>query len=161
VIPVVDASVAMKWFVKEDGHAAALGLLASDSNIMAPDVMFAEFANVLWKKLRRGEITLSQAKDACDSVPAYFDDVLATAPLMSEALQLPQQVDHPVYDCLYIACARQQDATLVTVDQRLLRKLATLELSGLALSLEEASRLVSNRNGSSSSSSPGTEPPEG
>jgi predicted nucleic acid-binding protein len=161
VILVVDASVAVKWFVREDGHAAAVGLLASDFGIATVDLMFAEFANVLWKKLSRGEITLPQAKDACDSVPGYFANVLGTAPLLADAVELAQQIDHPVYDCLYVACAKQHNAKLVSVDARLLRKLADVNLSDVALSLDGACRLASNQNESTGSSSPRLEPPEG
>jgi predicted nucleic acid-binding protein len=63
---VVDASVAVKWFVKEDGHEAALGLLAH-AHLSAPDLVFAETANVLWKKLRRNRLRASSPQIAPDS----------------------------------------------------------------------------------------------
>jgi predicted nucleic acid-binding protein len=51
---VVDASVVIKWFVPEPGSAAARQLLGQDHEFYAPDFLFAETANVLWKKFRRG-----------------------------------------------------------------------------------------------------------
>lgn len=54
---VVDASVAVKWFVEEEGHQFALSLLEQHLVIIAPDLIFSETTNVLWKKLRRGEVT--------------------------------------------------------------------------------------------------------
>jgi predicted nucleic acid-binding protein len=41
-----------------------------------------------------------------------------------EALALACHLDHPVYDCLYLALARREAAQLLTADQRL-EKLAS------------------------------------
>jgi len=41
--------------------------------------------------------------------------------LQAEALALAIRLNHPVYDCLYLALARREAATLVSCDQRLLR----------------------------------------
>ena len=46
---VVDASVAVKWFVEEDGRQQALQILDLDER-EAPDLIIAEVANVIWKK---------------------------------------------------------------------------------------------------------------
>jgi predicted nucleic acid-binding protein len=48
---VIDASVAIKWLVDEPGTAAALSLRRH--RLLAPDLLIAECANVLWKKVRR------------------------------------------------------------------------------------------------------------
>ncbi|MBI4482062.1 MAG: type II toxin-antitoxin system VapC family toxin [Acidobacteria bacterium] len=48
---VVDASVAMKWFVPEAHQDAALRLLDDSCELLAPDFMAAEFGNILWKKM--------------------------------------------------------------------------------------------------------------
>ena len=39
----------------------------------------------------------------------------------AEALALACHLDHPVYDCLYLALARREAALLLTADQRLLQ----------------------------------------
>lgn len=41
--------------------------------------------------------------------------------LQAEALALACHLNHPVYDCLYLALARREAATLISADQRLLR----------------------------------------
>lgn len=45
---VVDASVAVKWVVTEDGTAEAVSLLSIPMS--APDLLIAECANILWKE---------------------------------------------------------------------------------------------------------------
>jgi predicted nucleic acid-binding protein len=53
VIAIIDASVALKWFLKEDGRSDAVALLGSNISLVAPDLIFSEFANVIWQKARR------------------------------------------------------------------------------------------------------------
>jgi len=57
---VVDASVAIKWVVPEAGTPQALALIANN-DVAAPDLIVAECANILWKKVRRAELTLPEA----------------------------------------------------------------------------------------------------
>ena len=52
---IVDASVAIKWVVDEPGTEHAL-LLRRDS-LAAPDLLVPECANILWKKVRRKELS--------------------------------------------------------------------------------------------------------
>ena len=52
---VVDASVVVKWFVPEVHSDAARRLLTLSHEYFAPDLLFAETANTIWKKIRRGE----------------------------------------------------------------------------------------------------------
>ena len=44
--------------------------------------------------------------------------------LLQGALTWCTQLDHPAYDCRYLALAEQRNATLVTADQRLLNALS-------------------------------------
>jgi predicted nucleic acid-binding protein len=56
-ILVVDASVVVKWFVPEIHSDAARRLLVLPHEYLAPDLLFAETANTIWKKIRREELT--------------------------------------------------------------------------------------------------------
>jgi hypothetical protein len=57
---VVDASVAIKWFLPEIHSDAALRLLAGEHTLHAPDLIFSEFGNVLWKRFRKREISRAE-----------------------------------------------------------------------------------------------------
>ncbi|OFW37311.1 MAG: hypothetical protein A3F70_06700 [Acidobacteria bacterium RIFCSPLOWO2_12_FULL_67_14] len=50
---VVDASVVVKWCVPEVHSDAARRLLAKPHEYVAPDLLFAETANTIWKKMRQ------------------------------------------------------------------------------------------------------------
>ena len=46
---IIDASIAIKWVVKEDGTSEAL-VLRQKAKLIAPDLLVAECANIFWKK---------------------------------------------------------------------------------------------------------------
>jgi predicted nucleic acid-binding protein len=115
---VADASVAVKWLVDEPDHMAARSLLDRNEQLQAPDFVLIEAGNVLWKKVRRRELTEEQAADAVDSLPRLFDELVPSNVLIARALHLAIELAHPVYDCLYLACAERANADLVTTDKR-------------------------------------------
>ena len=59
---------------------------------------------------------------------------------MDRSIEIAIQIDHAVYDCIYLALARQNDWQFVTADQRLIRKLKESRDSRLRLHFEIALR---------------------
>ncbi len=49
---VIDASIAVKWVVEENGTAEAL-VLRQKAKLIASELLVAECANILWKKVQR------------------------------------------------------------------------------------------------------------
>lgn len=115
---IVDASVAFKWFVREELHAEALALLDHPRQLHAPDLIVAEVANVAWKACRRGDIVRAQAEAIAAAISHYIPTLHLSATLAPAALEFALALDHPVYDCLYLACARTVDGILITADRR-------------------------------------------
>ena len=116
---VVDASLAVKWFVREPGSEAAAALLAGQRALVAPDIMPLEVASALWKKVQREDV------EAGDVAPALtrllgLDIVLSpTVDLLQPAVRMALEIAHPVYDCLYLALALERGAPLASADTRL------------------------------------------
>ena len=115
---IVDASVAVKWLINEIDSQAAQRLLDSDEKLVAPDFVLIEVGNVLWKKAQRRELRAEQAAAGIQALPTYFEQLVPSAPLLLRALAIAIDVGHPVYDCLYLACAESLEVTLVTADVR-------------------------------------------
>ena len=125
----VDASVAVKWFVSEPLSENARLLLAHRLDLYAPDILLAEFANVISKKIRRRELQASpRYMDALSS----FSENITLRPvgdLIERAMQISLEIEHPVYDCLYLACAEETESKLVTADRKLVNKVSGRSLA--------------------------------
>ena len=114
---IVDAGVAAKWLVSEADSEATLPLL--DEELVVPDILFGECANVLWKKVTRGELTADIAEVGAHALLSAGLVVVPSAPLTPRAVRLAVALRHPAYDCIYLALAETERAPLVTADRKL------------------------------------------
>jgi predicted nucleic acid-binding protein len=120
---VIDASVAVKWFLQEPGSVAARAVLSRPGRLVAPDRLLLEVANVLRRKERRGELTAAHVDRAAGTLASFFHEILLTEPLLASAIDLSRRLDHPVYDCVFLAAAMLPGSGLITADDRFYRKL--------------------------------------
>ncbi len=116
---VVDASVALKWFANEDGSDRAVSLLNGGGPVIAPDLVLAEVCNAARKSLRRREIDPAQLDQIAIDVALPFERLIPLDRLLRRAVTIAGELDHPVYDCLYLALAEAEDAPLITADRQL------------------------------------------
>ena len=123
---VVDASVAFGWFAAVPGSEQAARLLEAEParQLLAPDLVLVELLNTGWKCLRLGAITSEQFQVLSLRAAEPFHRLVPAAALLERAGHWCRELDHPAYDCLYVALAEREAATLITADQRLLRRLA-------------------------------------
>jgi len=119
---VIDASIAIKWVVEEGGTTEAL-VLRHKAKLIAPELLIAECANILWKKVQRGELLKDEALLAARPLQGAEIELLPTRFLFEAATRMSIEIDHPAYDCLYLALAVEKKCQFVTADERLLRKL--------------------------------------
>ncbi len=134
---VVDANVAVKWLVDEEQVEEASRVLLGDSELHAPRFMAAEVADVLWQKARRGEIEPATAGTLADTVhglPLHWANDEA---FLSDAVRLAIELDHPAYDCMYLALAHELGAPLVTADMRFVNRVALTTHASAVISLSE------------------------
>ena len=126
---VVDASIAVKWFVRENDSAMALDLLAGSATahrqLHVPPHFLGEVTNALYQKVR----TTDPAKHmSAQDVRLLILDLL-TLPitvaqptgLYEHAFDFANRVGLPsIYDSLYVVLAQMLGAELWTADARLL-----------------------------------------
>ncbi len=120
---VVDASIAVKWVVEEDGTAAALAL-RDRGRLIAPELLVPECANILWKKTQRSELSKAQALLATRLLQRADIELVPTRVLLASATEIAIDLNHPAYDAVYLALAVARECRLVTADARLLRSLS-------------------------------------
>jgi len=118
---VIDASVAIKWAVAEHGTEQALRLRGHA--LCAPDLLVAECANILWRKVRLGERAPREASLAARLLERVDIDLIPMCRLLDRALALAIARDHPACDAVYLVLAETTGRVFVTADARLLRKL--------------------------------------
>jgi predicted nucleic acid-binding protein len=121
---VVDASVAIKWFLPEIYSDAALRLLAHQHTLHAPDLIFSEFGNVLWKRVRKNEISKNEANATLEGLLTLHLQVQPSQLLIPLALEIACGEHRTVYDSLYLAAAIVLQSSLVTADAKFYRALS-------------------------------------
>jgi predicted nucleic acid-binding protein len=130
---VVDASVALKWVLDEEGTDEALGLLGR--TLVAPALLQAEAGNSLTKRVRGRELRAEQAVRAFDKLMTLVR-LVPFSGLGSEAFQLSIALNHSIYDCYYLAAARKH-GRLVTADAVFVAKVRVTEWAKLVYLLGE------------------------
>jgi predicted nucleic acid-binding protein len=133
---VIDASIAIKWVVEEQGTEAALAL-RHKAEFIAPDLLIAECANILWKKVQRDELSESEALIAARLLQGANVEILATRSLLETATRLAIGLRHPAYDCIYLALAIQGDCRFVTADEAFVRKISSAPLADRVVALAD------------------------
>jgi predicted nucleic acid-binding protein len=123
---IIDANVVIKWVLKEHDSSLAEALLVELNRkgivMYAPALLTYEVTNILYQNVRKGTITLEEAKEA-------IKDVLSTGlkleftqgtTLNIRALELAQRFNLPAtYDAHYLALAEREQCELWTADKRL------------------------------------------
>ena len=116
---IVDASIAIKWVAPEALRAEARALLDDVDQIEAPDLIIPETTNIAWKKCRLGEMSRRQAVNAILAIRRLIRVIHPSHTLCERALEMAFALNHPAYDCFYLACAEAVGGVLVTADRRL------------------------------------------
>ena len=115
---VVDASVAVKWYVREAGTEEALRLLATDGvQLLAPDVFLAEVVSALLRQEREGQISDEVLQAALADLAYTRPRLVPSSGIIDRAVHFARMLPHAIYDCLYLATAEAEEAVLVTADE--------------------------------------------
>jgi predicted nucleic acid-binding protein len=128
---VVDASVAVKWFLpaasetlREEALALLSRYLKEDVRLLVPDLFWVECASVAWKAVRTNRLPKPAAEAAVSALIQYNFPTFTTPTLLRDAFQIAADHGRSVYDSLYVALAMQTNSQLITADERLANSLA-------------------------------------
>ncbi|MGK7370527.1 MAG: type II toxin-antitoxin system VapC family toxin [Candidatus Halalkalibacterium sp. M3_1C_030] len=126
---VIDASVAFKWLVWEDGSDEAIKLLENLTLFHAPDIFLMEMDAILTRKVRKGELELAEATEKRKLI-RDFPYLLITYEKIAEfTFRLSTEFSVTLYDASYLATAVETEAIFYTADRRLSNGLSTTPFS--------------------------------
>ncbi len=135
--PVVDASVAVKWYLTAEIHAEAADRLLRDSRqLLVPDLFFPEIGNIVWKQVRKGEMTDQEALAIVRSLGHLGLLTFPAQTLLVPAVEIACRTGRTVYDSLYLALAIQERSVMVTADEKFFHALQDTPYASFLLWIE-------------------------
>ena len=141
---VLDASVVTKWFLDEVGSKAARALQGAHLEMAAPQFLFLELANVLWKQVRKGALDVaagSKILSTLEEAPIQWQE---DALLFHDAFLLAADTGRTAYDCLYLALARRKGSPLITADRKFFDAVSSGPLAEHILWIESVPDVLSS-----------------
>jgi predicted nucleic acid-binding protein len=118
-VVVIDASVAVKWFVAEPDSAAARRIAVGE-DLAAPEWLKLEVAHALDRRRRAGTVTMAECRGAVRQLKEVVR-LFPAPPLVEPGQELAAMYDLTVYDAVYLALGLQMDAPVLTADRALAR----------------------------------------
>ena len=128
---VIDASVVIKFYIPEilSDHAARVMSRVADGDLMlcAPDLLYPETGNILWKKQCRHELTPAEVDEIVHAITSLPIRIESSLPVMPLAVSIAMHSGITVYDAMYVAVARIYDTRMITADKKLMDAMAKTE----------------------------------
>jgi predicted nucleic acid-binding protein len=129
---VIDASVLIKFYVPEILSDKAEELLArveqGDRMLLAPDLIYPEAGNILWKKQRMKELTRPEVEEITDAIMSLPLKIEASKTLLPLAMDISIAYRITVYDAIYVSMARVYEVKMMTADRKLVDAMAKTDL---------------------------------
>lgn len=125
---VIDCSVYIKHLIPDPLSDKADILLShlgqSGTEFFVPDLFYIECTNVLLKYIRAGQYTISDLSDDMEELRLLPLQSTCTSELMNDAINIAVSQGISAYDACYVALAQQVSAPMLTLDIKLVNKLA-------------------------------------
>ncbi len=121
MIVVLDASVAIEIVLQRNFSAKFSQYIMNADWVIAPTLFIAEVCNVFWKYQKLDGYSFKDCEINLDQALALPDDFSDDSLLYREAFKLGCNLNHPVYDTLYLTLARRNNGILLSMDTKLLK----------------------------------------
>jgi len=115
---IIDANVAAGLILALPWSEEAREEIRNHAERIAPSIFVAELANALWQNVRAGNIAVETAVASLNEMLPVIE-LSADSALVEPALRLAASENHPLYDCLYLALAKERRQILITADMKL------------------------------------------
>lgn len=124
-IPVIDACVAIKWFIPEEDYEKVSGIIQNYPEFLAPELFLIEMDAIITKKVRKREIELSEAYILHTEVRKLPFKLIRYDQTAKLSFELSATLPITTYDATYLSVALQFDEEVYTADNRFYRGIST------------------------------------
>lgn len=114
---VVDASVAIRWFIAAPQWETARALKEPGVQFFAPEIVLADMGALLERLVAADALESDDAKVVMHAAPRAFARLFPVMLLRDRALSLALDLDQTVTRCFYLALAEWEGSPLVTADR--------------------------------------------
>jgi predicted nucleic acid-binding protein len=129
---VIDASVLIKFYIPEILSDRAERLLArveeKEIDLLAPDLIYPEAGNILWKKQRLKELTRPEVEEITDAILLLPLKIEVSKSLLTLAVDIAIAYGMTVYDALYFSLAKVYETRMITAGRKLVEALSRTDL---------------------------------
>ena len=134
---VIDTSALVKFVITEEHSDLVRQIIsvheASEIQLISPNFLLVECANVLWKNALRTGDPIEDVIAALNNLRGINIRLVPQEDLLEDALRLALGVDITVYDALYCALAQRENAEIITEDRSLRNALDQTNIRYLTL----------------------------
>lgn len=113
---VVDATIAVRWFVAAPRWEAARALKEPGVQFFAPEIVLADIGDLLERLVAERELESDDAKLVMHTAPKAFARLFPVMLLRDRALAIALEHKLSIARCFYLALAEWEGAPLVTGD---------------------------------------------
>ena len=114
---------------------------------MAPALILLEFRHALTRRLRREEITSSDAQDMWESFGDWPLNFFEIGPLVPRAAEISGETRCTVYDAIFVTLAESEGTVVLTADDKLIKSLDGTPFASLLWPLDNVGKLLKGRSG--------------
>ena len=126
---VIDASVAVKWYIPEVFELESTRLLMGRHQLHVPELVFPELGSIVWKNVRRGVISKTEGDQIVAAVARKRWTVHPHKSTFKSAFTGAEATGQTVYDWTYLALAISLSCEFVTADEKFYRALENTPLT--------------------------------
>ncbi|MCC5913654.1 MAG: type II toxin-antitoxin system VapC family toxin [Balneolaceae bacterium] len=116
--PVIDACVAIKWFLPEEGFEEAGSILNSHNRMIVPDLFFIEFDAIVTKKVRQQLVEPEDSSLIIQEIRKLPLEVISYSKIHKLAFDLSSALPITQYDACYLSVAIEFNQKVITADKR-------------------------------------------
>ncbi len=97
-----------------------------ENRFQAPNFLKIELINVLRKYHFISNLSLENARQYYENGKALVDEFYDESEILTHAIEISFSLNHPIYDCIYLALAKYLNVPFVSIDKKLLDKANTI-----------------------------------